>query len=94
MTDEQVREIYGTDVCAYSHPSKNTMDMRVFQPNEETSLKAGYSATRSINGLTNYEIQLPSDAAAKMRRDWPIAILNNGETQTQVGAVIVAKWKR
>ena len=30
MTDEQVREIYGTDVCAYSYPSKNTMVMRVF----------------------------------------------------------------
>ena len=80
MTDEQVREIYGTDVCAYSHPSKNTMVMRVFQPNEKTSLKSGFSATRSINGLTNFDIQLPSDAAANARRDWPLAILKDGQT--------------
>ena len=68
MTPEQVKEMYGTAARDYSHPEKNTMVMRVFQPNEETNLKSGYSATRSINGLKNYDIQLPSDAVANARR--------------------------
>ncbi len=89
MTPEQVKEMYGTAVRDYSRPDKNTMVMRVFQPNEETSLKSGYSAIRSINGVKNYDIQLPSDAVANARRDWPLAILKDGETATQVGAVTI-----
>ena len=54
---------------------------KVFEASDETILKRGYLALRSMNGLNQYEIQLPSDAVAKMRQDWPIAILNNGETQ-------------
>ena len=69
MTDEQVREMYGTDVRDCSHPSKNTMISRVFEQNEETDVKSGFWSTRSINGLTNYEIQLPSDVVANARRD-------------------------
>ena len=89
MTPEQVKEMYGTAARDYSRPEKNTMVMRVFQPNEETNLKSGYAATRSINGLKNYDIQLPSDAVANARRDWPLAILKDGETATQVGAVTI-----
>ncbi len=89
MTPEEVKAMYGSAARDYGRPEKNTMVMRVFQPNKETSLKSGFSATRSINGLTNFDIQLPSDAAANARRDWPLAILKDGATATQVGAVII-----
>ena len=91
MTPEEVKAMYGCAARDYSRPDMNTMVHKIFQTDDETTLKRGYLAHRSMNGLNQYEIQLPSDAVAKMRRDWPIAILNNGETQTQVGAVIVAK---
>ena len=50
-------------------------DSQSFEASDETILKRGYLALRSMDGLNQYEIQLPSDAVAKMRRDWPIAIL-------------------
>lgn len=89
MTPKQVKEMYGMAARDYSRPDKNTMVHRRFERSEEKSLKSGYSATRSVNGLTNYEISLPSDAVTTMRRDWPLSILKDGATQTQVGAVLV-----
>ena len=89
MTPEEVKAMYGADARDYGRPDKNNMIHKVFETGDETTLKRGYLAHRSINGLNNYEIQLPRDEVANMRRDWPIAILNNGETQTQVGAVII-----
>ena len=89
MTPEQVKEMYGMAARDYSRPDKNTMVHRKFERSEETSLKSGYTTTRSVNGLTNYEISLPSDAVTTMRRDWPLSILKDGATQTQVGAVLV-----
>ena len=80
MTPEEVKAMYGSAARDYGRPEKNTMVMRVFQPNEKTSLKSGFSATRSINGLTNFDIQLPCGAVANVRRDWPLAILKDGQT--------------
>ena len=91
MTPEQVRTMYGSAARDYSRPDMNTMVHKVFETGDETTLKRGYLTRRSMNGLNQYEIQLPRDKVANMRRDWPIAILNNGEKQTQVGAVIVAE---
>tara|TARA_B100001027_G_C16060409_1_gene238275 strand:- start:76 stop:432 length:357 start_codon:yes stop_codon:yes gene_type:complete len=71
MTLEEVKTIYGSAAHDYSRPDKNNMIQKVFETSDEISVKRGFLAHRSINGLNNYEIQLPRDEAANMRRDWP-----------------------
>ncbi len=68
---------------------KTTMVTTKFTPSDESVLKKGYRAIRSANGPDTYEITVPSDVASNMRRDWPYAVLSEGDARQQIGCVTV-----
>ena len=87
LTDEQVQAIYGLAAREMDADKKDTMIRTL--GDDETPLPSGYRATRAINGLNVYEIEVPSNTAANMGRDWPHAILKEGDLAAQVGAVTI-----
>ena len=87
LTDEQVQAIYGLAAREMDADKKDTMIRTL--GDDETPLPSGYRATRAINGLDVYEIEMPSNTAANMGRDWPHAILKEGDLAAQVGAVTI-----
>ena len=92
LSDTRAAEIIALSKREYDKNQEalqTTMVSTKFTPSDESSLKKGYRAIRSANAPDTYEITVPSDVASDMRRDWPYAVLNEGDARKQVGAVTI-----
>ena len=92
LSENRVREILALSKREFDDREakmKTTMVTTKFTPSDESVLKKGYRAIRSANGPDTYEIAVPGDVASNMRRDWPYAVLSEGDARKQVGAVTI-----
>ena len=92
LSDTRAAEIIALSKREYdkNHEAlQTTMVSTKFAPSDESSLKKGYRAIRSANAPDTYEITVPSDVASDMRRDWPYAVLSEGDARKQVGPVTI-----
>ena len=92
LSENRVREILALSKREFDDREakmKTTMVTTKFTPSDESVLKKGYRAIRSANGPDTYEITVPSDVASNMRRDWPYAVLSEGDGRQQIGCVTV-----